>query len=271
MGRYDDALNDLRQAVASDPKLLSNFIDLAWGISQNHAALTEQLLQIQNDEQRLAFARYLARKGRGADVVEQVRLLAAPLSTQNKDELVRLLFSARAFGEAFQLRKGSAERGAMVNGGFEETLAVSDGIFGWIFSAADAKTKRGTDVSEKHGGSASFQVTFAGDWTAGLALLSQTVVIEPGQRYRLSFALRTQELVTGGPPLIAVNDAATKQTLAQSATFPQTTDSWQAMTVEFTAPASEAIEIDLRRESCQSSPCPIFGVVWLDDFSLQKL
>jgi hypothetical protein len=83
--------------------------------------------------------------------------------------------------------------------------------------------------------------------------------------------VKTQDLVTGGPPLIAVKDAATRQTLAQSEVFPQKTDSWQAMTVEFTAPLSEAIEIDLRRESCQSSPCPIFGVVWLDDFSLQKL
>jgi tetratricopeptide (TPR) repeat protein len=271
MGRYEQALSDLRQAVASDPKLLPNFVDLAWGISKGNAPLAEKLLEIQNDEQRLVFARYLARKGKGAEVAEQIRLLDAPLSVENKDELVRLLFAARVFREAFELKQGSVQRGAILNGGFEETLTLSDGVFGWILSPADAKTKRGTDVSEKHGGSLSFQVNFAGDWTAGPALLSQTVLVEPSQRYRLTFALRTQDLVTGGPPLISINDAATDQMLAQSEAFPQTTDSWQAMTVEFTAPASEAIKIDLRRESCKSSPCPIFGVVWLDDFSLQKL
>jgi hypothetical protein len=44
------------------------------------------------------------------------------------------------------------------------------------------------------------------------------------------------------------------------------------VSVEFTVPEkAEAVTIRLARDKCSSSPCPIFGVMWLDEFTLQKL
>ena len=79
-------------------------------------------------------------------------------------------------------------------------------------------------------------------------------------------------LVTGGPPRIVLTNVTDNQILAKSDAFPQSTNGWQQMNVEFTAPPkSEAVVIGLSRDNCSSSPCPTFGVVWLDDFRLQKL
>jgi hypothetical protein len=65
-----------------------------------------------------------------------------------------------------------------------------------------------------------------------------------------------------------VND----QVLAKSETFPQTTDSWRQLKVEFTIPSGpEAIVVSLKRENCASAPCPIFGTLWLDEFWFEKL
>jgi hypothetical protein len=51
----------------------------------------------------------------------------------------------------------------------------------------------------------------------------------------------------------------------------QATDGWLDYTTDFDVPAgSSAIEIRLQRQSCTTNPCPIFGVLWLDKFSLQK-
>ncbi|HZI46580.1 MAG TPA: tetratricopeptide repeat protein, partial [Pyrinomonadaceae bacterium] len=95
MGRANEAFTELRTAAAANPRYAPNLIDLAWGISHNDLKTTEALLNIKNDKQRLAFIRYLARNGKGNEVLDQIRLLTRPLSTENKNELVRLLFDSK--------------------------------------------------------------------------------------------------------------------------------------------------------------------------------
>jgi len=60
--------------------------------------------------------------------------------------------------------------------------------------------------------------------------------------------------------------------LAESKTLPQGTAAWQGYEAEFaTTPKTEAVLVSLRRQNCDANPCPMFGRVWLDDFSLRKL
>jgi tetratricopeptide (TPR) repeat protein len=273
LGRYDDAFADLRQAAASNRKFLPNVIDLAWNLTKGDVAQTRALVQPENDDDRLEFARFLARKGKGEGLVEQVGLLATPLSDQNRQELTRLAFAAGTFNVAFRLSSGSAKMEEIANGGFEEPLLRNDTPFGWKIASQQEKSQFAIDISQKFDGQKSLQVSFDGDWgVSATALISQTIVVQGGQRYRLSFALQTKDLVTGGPPRIVLTDATNNQILAKSDVFPQTTNEWEQMNVEFTAPVkSEAVVVSLVRDNCSSSPCPIFGVVWLDAFALAKL
>ena len=273
MGRYDEAFADLRQAAASNRKFFPNLIDLAWGLSRDDVKATEALLQPRTDDDRLAFARFLAQRGKGTDVAGQIRLLAAPLSVENKDELVGLLFASKAFREAFALRQGTHARAEFLNAGFEESLVFSNAAFGWIISPGQAKVKLAVDVSERFSGAKSLQISFDGEWPASTPLLSQTIVVEPQQGYRITFAVKTKDLTTGAPPRMFVRDAVSDQVLGESAPLSEASGtSWQKMTVEFTTlAASEAIVIRLDRASCSATPCPIFGVVWLDEFAIEKL
>jgi hypothetical protein len=87
----------------------------------------------------------------------------------------------------------------------------------------------------------------------------------------MSFAVKTKDLVTGGPPLIVVNDATKNQLLAKSENFPTATTSWTKLNLDFTTlPTSQAAVIRLARTGCDSSPCPIFGTLWLDEFSVEQ-
>jgi tetratricopeptide (TPR) repeat protein len=270
LGRYDEAFADLRQAAASNRKFLSSVIDLAWSLTKGDANETAALFQINNDNDRLEFARFLARKGKSKEVAEQVSLLAAPLSDQNREELARLVFAAGSFSEAYRL-SGRVKAEEIVNGGFEEPLSGKDALSGWKVADGAGKAKLAVDVSQKFAGERSLQVSFEGD--AGVpSLLSQTIVVQGGRHYRLIFEVKTNELITGGPPRIVLTDASSDQILAKSEVFPQSTNGWQQMSIEFTVPrTSEAVVIGLTRDRCTSSPCPIFGVVWLDEFTLQKL
>jgi hypothetical protein len=98
-------------------------------------------------------------------------------------------------------------------------------------------------------------------------LLSQIFIIKPGTTYHVTFAVKTKDLVTGGPPLIVVTDATNNQILGKSENFPTATSPWTKLNFNFTTlPTSQAAAIRLQRDNCDSSPCPIFGTLWLDEF-----
>jgi hypothetical protein len=259
----------LRQAAASNRKYFPSLIDLAWGLTGN-ARETEALVELRDDTDRLEFARFLARKGKGLEVVEQIRLLHTPLSDENRDELMRLLNVSRSPDDIVGLVTVARKLEEILNSGFEQPLVLHASMNGWVVSQRQTNPKLAIDVSEKQGGQRSLQVSFAGEWDAGTPLLTQIIVVEPGVTYRLSFGVKTKDLATGGPPRIVLTDTSGSQILAKSEPFPSPNASWQTMTVEF-KPQSKAVVISFRRDNCNSSQCPIFGTVWLDDFSLQKL
>ena len=201
-----------------------------------------------------------------------MRLLSAPLSKEDKDEVVRLLFAAKAFNDAFDLwtptiRLLARPRSSMA--GFEESKILSEpGFGGWFISPGQGKIRMAIDVSEKFAGTKSLQLTFDGEWNPGTPLISQTILVSPNTIYPVSFSIKTKELATGGPLMLTVNDADSGELLGKSDNFPST-DSWVTLNFEFTTlETSKAAVIRLQRSNCDSSPCPIFGTVWLDEISI---
>jgi tetratricopeptide (TPR) repeat protein len=242
MGRHDEAFAELRTAASADPRYFPSLMDLAWRVSGGDSKIAEQLIQINNDGQRLAFMNYL--------------------------------FSAKAFREAFELWASSMslQTPALFNGGFEDQLVLSEpGFGGWVGSTDRTKNRLAIDVSEKFAGAKSLQINLNGDWVPATSLLSQTVMVEPSTRYRIYFSVKTKDLVTGGPPLFTVSDASTKEQLGKSQNFPSATTDWTRLTFEFaTPPSAEAAVIQLQRNNCEPAPCPIFGVLWLDEISIEQ-
>jgi len=236
MNRSDEAFADLRQAATANRKFLLNLIDLAWGISKGDLKTTQSLINVNDDTERLALIRYLADK---------------------------------SFRDAFILAHGSAST-SFLNGGFEDPLVLNDSAFGWRV-APEQKNHLAVDVSEKLEGAKSLQITFDGNWVPGTPLLSQTIVVEPEKTYRVSFAVKTKDLVTGGPPFITARDATNNQLLGKSGNFPFATNPWLTLNFDFTTlSSSQAAVIRLERNSCDSAPCPIFGTLWLDQFRIEQ-
>ena len=271
MGRTGEAFGALRTAVEANRSYLPNLIDLAWGISREDLKATDELIRIKDDTDRLALIRYLAKKGKGNDVRAQLRLISAPLSKEDKDEVVRLLFAAKAFNDAFDLWTPNMyyRKPSVFNHGFEESKILTEpGFGGWFLSPAQSKIRVAIDVAQKFGGTKSLQLNFDGEWNPGTPLISQTVLVEPAKVYPITFSLKTKALATGGPLMLAVYDAGSGELLGKSDNFPST-DSWATLNFEFTTlETSRAAVIRLQRSNCNSSPCPIFGTVWLDEISI---
>src|SRR4029453_10490139 len=101
-GQYEAAFVDLNQAAQSNPDLVPILIELAWGISRGNVKLTEELTQINGDKMHLAFARLLARRGKGPETIEQFRA-AGNVPEAVRHELIDQLVAKGAFKEAFEI------------------------------------------------------------------------------------------------------------------------------------------------------------------------
>lgn len=277
MGRYDEAFAELREAAKSNRIFLPTLIDLAWGLSHEDMRITEQLAGIDAVESRIAFARFLARKGKGTETLAQYKLSASNISAEQKRELVRSLMSAHSYPAAFLIWNGpegniTSTPSRIYDGGFEGAIGFGEVGFGWNVSEDQSKVKVSLDNSEKESGDKSIRIAYDGDSPPGAPVFSQTILVKPQQKYRISFGVKTKKIVTGGAPVLSVTDARSTLVLAKSPGLQQDSSGWQKQTIEFTTPANcDAIVLSLVRNGCQTLPCPIFGVLWLDSFSIEEM
>ena len=281
-GRYDEAFAELRRAGESNPALMPAIIDLAWGISRQDARTVEQFIQPQTDAARLSLARFYARHAKPSETLNLFRAMNDSLTESQRRELLNDLLAAREYGVAYQVWRsfhpeindeGSATGPLMIDGGFEKPLSLNDPGFGWQLARNTPALKFTIDRTEPREAAQSLLVDWSGDPSLALAVVSQLVLVQPQTSYRLRFAARTGELVTGGLPLMIVNGADLEgNILGKSKPLPHGTSGWTDYVVEFkTGDETRAVLISLRREPCANGPCPIFGRLWLDDFSLQKI
>ena len=279
-GQYEAAFIDLNQAAQSNPELIPVLLDLAWGLSRGDVNLTEQLAQIKGDKMRIAFAQLLARHGKAQEAIAQFGG-AGNVPEAISSELIDQLLAKGAFKEAFDIwrsatgpKDNNKSAGPSVyDGGFEGSLSLGAGGFGWRVPRDLQATSVSLDSNQPHTGSQSLRIDFGGNSNPGSLVLSQLLLVEPAGHYRINFASRSQDVVTGGLPLFVVNDASGDlKRLGQSSPLAKGNSNWQPLSLEFaTTPATTAVVLSLQRENCTTSPCPIFGSVSLDSFSVERL
>ena len=290
-GQRDEAFRELRQAGASNPTLLPSTIDLAWQLSGGDVQFVKQAIQPQTPEAYLALAQHFKKRGEVTAAITMY-VSAGPAADRERGSYLSELISAKRFSEAYALWSvdhpanssgndhpsgiaplGTPGLGGMIDPGFEQESNLDEPGFGWRASNKAETLHLSLDTSAPEEGRSSLRVEFNGDSDPGSPVISQLVLIEPHTHYQLHFAARTAELVSGGPPRVLVIDAGNQQVLGQSAEFsPETNNSWQEFTIDLNSGESTtAVQITLQRERCSKSPCPIFGRLWLDNFSLQKL
>jgi hypothetical protein len=272
-GRNEEGFQQLRLAGASDHALWPPVIDLAWQVSHGDASFVKRELAPQAPADFLALGDYLKKR---KQVAEAVAMFSAAgdgaEAVQARRQYVNELINAKEFRTAFELWKinpnvTSASSEGIIDSGFEMESDLNES-FGW--RAIDLKeTTLSLDNANPEQGRTSLRVDFNGAANAGADVISQLVLVTPKTHYKLSLNFRSDSIVSGGLPNVAVVDAGDNKLLGQTGALSQTTNSWQLTTIEFTTgDSTSAIRIALQRLPCPTLPCPIFGKLWLDDFVL---
>jgi hypothetical protein len=161
-----------------------------------------------------------------------------------------------------------------INGGFESDIDASGANrFNWHVKS-DPQAQIAVDSRIRHDGARSLRILFKAATTLSFQNVAQMVVVEPAAQYRFECYVRAEDLKSGGTPRIDIIDARDGSTvLATSEAATPGTYDWQPVTLTFkTPPQTEAVLVRVGRASCGSDAvCPIFGMVWYDDFNLQRV
>jgi tetratricopeptide (TPR) repeat protein len=265
-GEREQAFVEIAGAIKRDPQLLDISLYLAWNAYAGDAEAVARALRLDalDGSAALAFARFLIERGQPAEAVAFFGTARGAHDERKRQELLRALIHAGYFAEAVRLRpeaKSGREEMPFMND--EE----SSDPFGWELVRGSERARAILDQPAGRAGSGALRLEFNGESDPDMALAMRTLLVQPETAARLRFAARVEDVVTGGTPIVVVTDAATGRTLAAS--DPISDDGWRDHALTFNIPAgTHAVRIIVRRQRCAQMPCPAFGRVWLDSFSL---
>jgi len=277
--RLPEALAELKRAAKSDPTFLPMVLELTWAASGEMQAFINAV-QPETDFEHLALAKFFAKKGKGIEAVNEFRKAGAS-TKDDQSEVIRPLLAQKEFAAAYQIWLGThnhgeatapAEETIPYDGGFEKALNVGELGFGWQVTQNSA-IGLSVDPNAAYEGAKCLRIEYRGESSPTEDALAQLIVVESGAKYRLEFASRVQEIVTGGLPMLIITDATDAgHVLAESPPLGSGNSEWHPSNIEFTTgQQTRAVRLEVRRKTCAGGPCPIFGRLWLDGFSLKKI
>lgn len=190
--------------------------------------------------------------------------------------LVTGLFSAHryfaALNVANDLRDGpKVEFSQVDNPGFESDVETSGtNLFGWRI-APGAQPQIALDGSQRRSGNNSLTLVFDANGTVPLRKVEQLIVVPSNKTFRLSYAVRSQEIKGQSTIRIEMIRAEDNSVLAQSTPIPAGSSDWRRETLEFTVPPhTDGVVLRIAPVPCTAEVCPLFGRVWFDDFTLER-
>jgi O-antigen ligase len=274
INRTDEGFAELRIAIRRDPQYFGKVIGLVW---LEKAGKTEEVIKVLSPidptekEQLISF---LFDKKEFPAIV-QLACREEDFPPQHREELIRKLFEERQYYFAYKIYKrdcdvSNAITGEIEDGGFDDENLKDRVGFGWRIQSLSRNTTVGLNQENGiHGRSLKFDFNGQED---SPALLSQVIIVEKNRKYRLLFSYKASKIVTGGVPILRVIlKQPDLENIAKEANLSLEESGWVQSSIEFeSGDRTEAVEIRLTRRVCPQTLCPIFGQLWLDDFSLQK-
>ena len=273
-GQAAEGFSELRLAGESDTGLLPAIIDLEWQLSGGDAEFVKRAIHPDSPESFKALADYFRKHGKANDAIEMFRA-AGTAAEQERRQYLQELISAKSFKEAallWSIDHAPPGIGQLNDPGFERPSNLDEPGFGWRRDNKAESLTLSLDTNNPREGRLSLRVDFNGDSDPGAAIISQLILVEPRAHYELRFAARTEGIVSGGLPYVVVFDAGSNNVLGQTSAFTKAKTDWQDYVIDFQGGESTStVQLVLRRQPCSSSSCPVFGHLWLDNVSLQKL
>jgi len=282
-GKTDEAFAELRKAADSESSLRPQIFNLATHIYGDDIEAIKNVLGGEA-EARAQLVTYLISRNRVDDAMRVWASLSPAEKTSEKattDALMKVLLSAKRFKSALAVFRennpadaANAEPGKILNASFEGDIRESGkSPFGWQIRSAPPQLQLALDTSVFHSGQRSLRAVFKSTSQMAFNNISQLLVTDPSTQYHLEFWAKTDQLKSVGTPLVEIVDVFTGNVIGKSEALHVDSSDWKQVSIDFkTGASTEAVMLRTNRSTCgtEAAQCPIFGVVWYDDFSLQR-
>jgi hypothetical protein len=167
----------------------------------------------------------------------------------------------------------------MINSGFERpplsdkypSLASPPTGFDWTVRHHPEVAAR-RDRLDRHAGSYSLRLSFNSAMSSEFENVSQLILVEPAQTYRLSYFVKSKQIPSQEPPYVEIADAMDAGTFNLRSPAPSGTTEWIEQSLTFSAPENtRAVRLTIRSPRLGVVDRLRIGEVWFDDFKLWKL
>src|SRR5262249_36267636 len=180
----------------NNPTFLKNVGEFVGGGTGGKVPPMEKLINPQDATSRLTLASFLAKHGKSADAVSQVRQAGTQLKKSDRAlvrETINALLNDKEFYDAYRAwaathgidDSGNAV-GQVINGDFADPIELEDSGFGWQLLDIPAVSISG-DLNGPVAGTRSLCLQFSGNSDPATSLIRQLVLVSPQKNYSLSF------------------------------------------------------------------------------------
>lgn len=273
-GSKDKAFEQLGAAARLDPLYYPVVFHHAESAFAGDASAIESAITPTSKNERLIFAIHLIQTSRMTESIRRF-LLGNELTFDEKKKLIGLLKERKNYRLAREVwlttldpEIASQSEHHIFDGGFELISRGSEDGFDWTVDD-DPYTSVSRNQGDVHSGSWALKIRFSGNAELQKPIVSQIAFVEVGKRYRLTFYVRAEEMISGGLPAVVVSDVGTGQLRASSKPIANTNGAWEERTMLFTA-TEPLVLISVQRPNCSDRRCPIFGELSIDDLALER-
>lgn len=278
--RVDDGFAFIAKAAVSNPGYSGPAAVLAMQIFDNDVTRVRNVLGGGEDAD-VALAPVLASLKRYDDSFTAWDRLPNDLKSTKYKKISELILEYMAGGGQFRhaariaavLAESEASKpviGKVTNGGFENEVKLKKaGRFEWQI-AEGSEPQVSLSQTNRHTGNYGLWIVFNTFATADFRQVSQTVAVEPGAQYKFEvFYIST--LKTASRLKFEIVNPTTGQIFATTNEMVPA-NQWSLLAAEFTIPRDvDGIKIQLLRDGCNGSACPVTGTLGLDDISITRL
>jgi tetratricopeptide (TPR) repeat protein len=279
--RYDEGFAELRRASDADPEFRPQLFNLAWQVynpdfdalkiavgstAEARAGLTLYLFGLQRFDDGLRLWNSLNESEKRANISAGLSIVSSLTGAQRFHDAMHI-WNELAPDES---SRASTER--IMDGGFEDDITHGpEAVFGWQVKQAN-QMQIGIDPSHAHTGVRSLRLLFQVHSRLDSINISQLVPVSANTQYDFEYYVKTEKLQSGSTPVIQVVEAADSSVLASSESAGTGDNDWKRVPLSFkTGTKTQAVIVRTVREGCGETPvCPIFGMMWYDDFRFQR-
>ena len=231
-----------------------------------------QTVNVLDPPNLIAFLEWLMRWGRVNDAqIAWNKIMSAGI--QDKDirlKYIHFLIDRKRVPQAAEIWRSSTGIKGITNAGFEDQMTRRG--FDWRYTADNkGKWSIRRTLSEVFSGTCSLKINFEGTENISFGHLYQIVPVIPLTPYRLTYGWRSQNITTDQGPFMNIYGYDCSGVYYKGPMM-LGTHPWQEQVMEFTVPqACHAVVVRLRRQPSHRFDNKIAGVLWLDDFKLEKM